>query len=62
MDGTTARARRKLAPKLAARESAGASVSERIYVELKAAIVAPAVPLWTDEAGDGRFVWRATTR
>jgi conjugative transfer signal peptidase TraF len=26
-----------------------------------AAIVARAVPLWTDEAGDGRFVWRAAT-
>ena len=25
------------------------------------AIVARAVPLWTDEAGDGRFVWRART-
>ena len=25
----------------------------------KASIVARAVPLWTDEAGDGRFVWRA---
>ncbi|MCK1699884.1 S26 family signal peptidase [Bradyrhizobium sp. 146] len=24
-------------------------------------IVARAVPLWTDEAGDGRFVWRAAT-
>ena len=24
-------------------------------------IVARAVPLWTDEAGDGRFVWRADT-
>ena len=24
-------------------------------------IIARAVPLWTDEAGDGRFVWRATT-
>ncbi|SDG43411.1 conjugative transfer signal peptidase TraF [Bradyrhizobium sp. Rc2d] len=24
-------------------------------------IVARAVPLWTDEAADGRFVWRATT-
>jgi uncharacterized protein (DUF736 family) len=23
-------------------------------------IVAHAVPLWTDEAGDGRFVWRAS--
>lgn len=26
-----------------------------------ASIVARAVPLWTDEAGDGRFVWRAAT-
>ena len=25
------------------------------------AIVARAVPLWTDEAGDGRFIWRAAT-
>jgi conjugative transfer signal peptidase TraF len=25
-------------------------------------IVARAVPLWTDEAGDGRFVWRAATQ
>jgi len=25
-------------------------------------IVARAVPLWTDEAGDGRFVWRAVTQ
>ena len=24
-------------------------------------IVARAVPLWTDETGDGRFVWRAAT-
>ena len=24
-------------------------------------IVARAVPLWTDEAADGRFVWRAAT-
>ena len=24
-------------------------------------IVARAIPLWTDEAGDGRFVWRAAT-
>jgi conjugative transfer signal peptidase TraF len=28
----------------------------------KAAVIARAVPLWTDEAGDGRFVWRAATR
>jgi len=28
----------------------------------KAAIVARAVPLWTDEAGDGRFVWHAAAR
>jgi conjugative transfer signal peptidase TraF len=26
-----------------------------------ASIVARAVPLWTDEVGDGRFVWRAAT-
>jgi conjugative transfer signal peptidase TraF len=26
-----------------------------------ASIVARAVPLWTDEAGDARFVWRAAT-
>jgi conjugative transfer signal peptidase TraF len=26
------------------------------------AVVARAVPLWTDEAGDGRFVWRAAIR
>lgn len=44
VDGTTARVRRKLAPKLAARDSASASVSERIYVELKAAIVAGTLP------------------
>jgi conjugative transfer signal peptidase TraF len=25
-------------------------------------IIARAVPLWTDEAGDGRFVWRAATQ
>ncbi|WP_354125522.1 MULTISPECIES: S26 family signal peptidase [unclassified Bradyrhizobium] len=25
-------------------------------------IVARAVPLWTNEAGDGRFVWRAATQ
>lgn len=28
----------------------------------KAAVVARAVPLWTDEAGDGHLVWRATVR
>ncbi|MDJ0448807.1 S26 family signal peptidase [Methylocystis sp. JR02] len=26
-----------------------------------ASILARAVPLWTDEAGDGRFMWRAAT-
>lgn len=26
------------------------------------AVVARAVPLWTDEAGDGRFVWHAAAR
>jgi conjugative transfer signal peptidase TraF len=26
------------------------------------AVVARAVPLWTDEAGDGRFIWRAAAR
>jgi type IV secretory pathway protease TraF len=25
-------------------------------------IIGRAVPLWTDEDGDGRFEWRATTR
>ena len=28
----------------------------------RSAIIARAVPLWTDEAADGRFVWRAATR
>ena len=28
----------------------------------KAAVIARAVPLWTDEADDGRFVWRAAAR
>ncbi len=28
----------------------------------RSAVVARAVPLWTDEAGDGLFVWRAATR
>jgi type IV secretory pathway protease TraF len=27
---------------------------------LRSAIVARAVPVWTDEAGDGRFAWCAT--
>ena len=27
-----------------------------------ATVIARAFPLWTDEAGDGRFVWRAATR
>lgn len=26
------------------------------------AVVAAAIPVWTDEAGDGRFVWHAPTR
>ncbi len=26
------------------------------------AVIGRALPLWTDEDGDGRFVWRATTR
>ena len=28
----------------------------------RSSIIARAVPLWTDEAGDDRFVWRAATR
>ena len=28
----------------------------------RSSIIARAVPLWTDESGDGRFVWRAATR
>ena len=28
----------------------------------RSSIVARAIPLWTDEAGDGRYVWRAATR
>lgn len=28
----------------------------------RSSIIARAIPLWTDEAGDGRFVWRAATR
>ena len=26
------------------------------------AVIGRALPLWTDEDGDGRFVWRAPTR
>ncbi|MCP3476450.1 S26 family signal peptidase [Bradyrhizobium sp. CCGUVB1N3] len=38
------------------------SVDGRYFGSLPAtSIVARAVPLWTDEAGDGRFVWRAAT-
>lgn len=44
MDGTETRPRRKLAPKLEMREQSGASVTERIYVELKAAIVDGSLP------------------
>jgi type IV secretory pathway protease TraF len=25
-------------------------------------VIGRATPLYTDEAGDGRFIWRATTR
>jgi len=28
----------------------------------RSSVIARAIPLWTDEAGDGRFVWRAATR
>lgn len=36
------------------------SLDGRYFGPLSASsIVARAVPLWTDEAGDGRFVWRA---
>lgn len=44
MDGTATRSRRKLAPKFEARDPAGASVTERIYAELKAAIVDGSLP------------------
>lgn len=38
------------------------SLDGRYFGALPAAsIVGRAVPLWTDEAGDGRFVWRAAT-
>ena len=38
------------------------SLDGRYFGALPAAsIIARAVPLWTDEAGDGRFVWRAAT-
>jgi DNA-binding GntR family transcriptional regulator len=44
VDGTATRSRRKLQPKLAPRDPSGASMSERIYVDLKAAIVAGTLP------------------
>jgi DNA-binding GntR family transcriptional regulator len=44
VDGTATRPRRKLAPKLDTREQAGASVTERIYAELKSAIVDGSLP------------------
>lgn len=38
------------------------SLDGRYFGPLPAAsIIARAVPLWTDEAGDGRFIWRAAT-
>lgn len=44
MNNRAAGPRRKLSPKLEAREQAGASVTERIYVELKALIVEGRLP------------------
>ena len=39
------------------------SLDGRYFGPLPAtAIIGRAIPLWTDEAGDGRFVWRAPTR
>jgi conjugative transfer signal peptidase TraF len=38
------------------------SLDGRYFGPLPAtSIISRAVPLWTDEAGDGRFVWRAAT-
>ena len=38
------------------------SLDSRYFGPLpRSAIVARAVPIWTDEAGDGRFAWRAPT-
>lgn len=28
----------------------------------RSAVIAPVIPVWTDEAGDGQFVWHAATR
>ena len=28
----------------------------------KASVIGHALPLWTDEEGDGRYLWRAPTR
>lgn len=39
------------------------SLDSRYFGPLpRSAIVARAVPIWTDEAGDGRFAWRAPTQ
>ncbi|MCD9824566.1 S26 family signal peptidase [Bradyrhizobium japonicum] len=39
------------------------SLDGRYFGALPAtSILARAVPLWTDQAGDGRFIWRAATR
>jgi DNA-binding GntR family transcriptional regulator len=44
VDGTATRSRRKLAPKFETRDQASASVTERIYAELKASIVDGSLP------------------
>jgi conjugative transfer signal peptidase TraF len=39
------------------------SIDSRYFGPLPlSSIVGRALPVWTDEAGDGRFVWRAVTR
>lgn len=39
------------------------SVDGRYFGPLRrASVIGHALPIWTDEAGDGRFLWRADTR